>query len=103
MLQEPEELPGRDDVPEEGGREGRRCCVLTIGRAYVLSTFDAQGLADMLNSDDESTQNMAGTKVTERLSRESLPSGSRDLIGCPAGRMDWSGLIGWRGEDGLTS
>eukprot|EP00903_Cladosiphon_okamuranus_P014373 g13344.t1 len=41
---------------------GDRSCVLTVGLGYHLSTFDAQGLADMLNSSEESTERMAGTK-----------------------------------------
>lgn len=41
------------------------CCVLTVGRAYSLSTFDAQGLADVLNSGEESIERMAGTKVRD--------------------------------------
>lgn len=42
---------------------GDRCCVLTVGRPFHLSTFDAQGLADMLNSGEESTERMARTKA----------------------------------------
>ena len=43
---------------------GDRSCVLTVGLRYHLSTFDAQGLADMLNSREESTERMAGTKAS---------------------------------------
>ena len=38
-------------------------CVLSVGRPFFLSTFGAQELADMLNSGEESTEQMAGTKV----------------------------------------
>lgn len=43
---------------------GGLSCVLTLGRPFQLSTFDAQGLADMLNSGEESTERMAGTKAS---------------------------------------
>ncbi|CAN0523658.1 unnamed protein product, partial [Ectocarpus sp. 12 AP-2014] len=41
---------------------GSRSCILAVGLAYHLSTFDAQGLADMLNSEEKSTERMAGTR-----------------------------------------
>lgn len=43
---------------------GELSCVLTVGRLFQLSTFDAQGLADMLNSGEEATERMAGTKAS---------------------------------------
>lgn len=48
----------------EANWAGDRSCVLTVGLRYHLSTFDAQGLADMLNSREESTEQMAGTKAS---------------------------------------
>lgn len=42
---------------------GDQSCVLSVGRMIHLSTFDAQGLADILNSREASTERMAGTKV----------------------------------------
>lgn len=42
---------------------GERSCVLKLGMLLTLSTFDAQGVADMLNSREETTERMAGTKV----------------------------------------
>lgn len=45
---------------------GERSCILKIGTLLTLSTFDAQGIADMLNSREESTERMANTKVRWR-------------------------------------
>lgn len=50
-----------------GGSEdgiANRSCVLKLGKVFRLSTFGAQGLADMLNSVEEWTQRMAGTKAS---------------------------------------
>ncbi|CAM9574123.1 unnamed protein product, partial [Discosporangium mesarthrocarpum] len=37
-------------------------CILRIGHAYLLNTFNAQGLADLLNSTESWTEATAGTK-----------------------------------------
>lgn len=53
----------RKPTEERECRTWDRSCVLKIGKGFTLSTFDAQGVADMLNSSEESVERMANTKV----------------------------------------